>query len=371
MQCRGSALLGPCRHARQSFSPFQAEPAARIVRAAWPGGRPGLLGAVAAAAAAARPRVGGGARRPLRCTARLASSRDSIDEELADAGSPQQTAGTTNGRTPTAALEQQAASERRAPPAPSQPRQQQPQQQQQQQPGGSEPGNGSGPPGSGGGAGQLSVRELQALTELHVEDSYAVGVVGSAQELADRLGTDLRDGLSEAPVRCRCRAAAVACRALPPPPPPPLGLLLWHAADARPPRRAPAVGHTLPPPRACYALLPPAAGPWCRCCGERCRAGAAGGTRGALLLPTAGLRLCCCAVPPAAASLGAAAQEQLAARAAQYGANAVRPPKEVTFLQLVAEALQARPLACLRAGGVGADGRVPPPLMPRLLHGCA
>lgn len=33
-------------------------------------------------------------------------------------------------------------------------------------------------------------------------------------------------------------------------------------------------------------------------------------------------------------------QERLAARAARYGTNATRPPKEVTFLQLVVEALK-------------------------------
>lgn len=33
-------------------------------------------------------------------------------------------------------------------------------------------------------------------------------------------------------------------------------------------------------------------------------------------------------------------QEQLAARAARYGTNTTRPPKEVTFLQLVVEALK-------------------------------
>lgn len=34
-------------------------------------------------------------------------------------------------------------------------------------------------------------------------------------------------------------------------------------------------------------------------------------------------------------------QEELDARAQRYGRNAVRPPREVTFWQLVAEALQA------------------------------
>lgn len=34
-------------------------------------------------------------------------------------------------------------------------------------------------------------------------------------------------------------------------------------------------------------------------------------------------------------------QEGLAVRAERYGRNAVRPPREVTFWQLVAEALQA------------------------------
>lgn len=37
-------------------------------------------------------------------------------------------------------------------------------------------------------------------------------------------------------------------------------------------------------------------------------------------------------------------QEELAARAARYGSNVVRPPREVTFMELVAEALQVRGL---------------------------
>ena len=43
----------------------------------------------------------------------------------------------------------------------------------------------------------LSVQQLQALTELHREDAYACGVVASAAELAERLGTSLQDGLCE------------------------------------------------------------------------------------------------------------------------------------------------------------------------------
>jgi hypothetical protein len=43
----------------------------------------------------------------------------------------------------------------------------------------------------------LSIRQLQLLTELHVDDAYALGVAGSAAELADLLGSSLRDGLCE------------------------------------------------------------------------------------------------------------------------------------------------------------------------------
>lgn len=45
-------------------------------------------------------------------------------------------------------------------------------------------------------------------------------------------------------------------------------------------------------------------------------------------------------------------QEQLAERAQRYGSNTTRPPKEVTFLELVAEALQV----CGRWGLTGGVG---------------
>ena len=43
----------------------------------------------------------------------------------------------------------------------------------------------------------LSIRDLQQLTQLHVEDAYQCGVVGCAPELAACLGSSLQDGLSE------------------------------------------------------------------------------------------------------------------------------------------------------------------------------
>lgn len=51
-------------------------------------------------------------------------------------------------------------------------------------------------------------------------------------------------------------------------------------------------------------------------------------------------------------------QDELAARAQRYGINAVRPPREVTFWQLVAEALQARG-ACLAASCLARPPRAP------------
>lgn len=84
-------------------------------------------------------------------------------------------------------------------------------QQQARQPGAERSQPGEPPPGQGdleddGGVPlphQLTLKQLQALTELHVEDAYACGVVGSAAELAECLGTDLRDGLCEDQVGAR------------------------------------------------------------------------------------------------------------------------------------------------------------------------
>lgn len=149
-------------------------------------------------------------QRTLRCTARITSSRDSLDEEQLE---QQAAAGrqAVNGRprapdAAPAALQQAAAARQSRLEEQQQQRQQQrqQQQQQQQQPQLQQPAAQAAlPAGSAGQASprQLSVQELQQLTELHVEDAYALGVVGSATELAKCLSTDLRDGLTESPVR--------------------------------------------------------------------------------------------------------------------------------------------------------------------------
>lgn len=47
----------------------------------------------------------------------------------------------------------------------------------------------------------LTVEQLKRLTELHVGDVYAAGVVGDVEELATRLGTSLQTGLATDEVR--------------------------------------------------------------------------------------------------------------------------------------------------------------------------
>jgi hypothetical protein len=120
-------------------------------------------------------------RRCLPCTARLTSSRDSIDEEqlLAHPELPLLSQST-----------------------PASPPYQQQQQQQQQRtttpPSSNERGSGTDKTGL---PAQLSIRDLQQLTELHVADVYRCGVVGSPQELAAALGASPWDGLCEGQVR--------------------------------------------------------------------------------------------------------------------------------------------------------------------------
>lgn len=185
--CRAVAsasLLAPCWPARQ---PLAAPKVAPLSHAAWRWGRPGF-----GPPAAVHPRLPLRlpARRFLRCAARLVSSRDSLDEELLECSCSNQQAGSkSNGRAAVPppeppSLQQQAAVQRQG------------EQQQQQL---SSPPLPPEPPEQ---ARQLTLKELQALTELHVEDAYAVGVVGSSAELAACIRSDLRDGLCETQVRC-------------------------------------------------------------------------------------------------------------------------------------------------------------------------
>ena len=134
----------------------------------------------------------------LRCAARLTSSRDSIDEEQVEQQQNGRAAAAPNGR-------------RRAPASPPGVLQQaqrlrSPDQAAAAAGGGVPPPAGAAceqqlPWAAGGPPRQLSIAQLQKLTELHVEDAYALGVVESGPELAACLGTDLRDGLREGPVR--------------------------------------------------------------------------------------------------------------------------------------------------------------------------
>lgn len=133
--------------------------------------------------------------------------------------------------------------------------------------------------GSGGSTEPLTLKQLQALTELDTEDAYAAGVVASAAELAERLGSDLHDGLCETQVRMDGRGT-------------PHCLLEMNRYCGCFPQLI------VPPP-------PP--------------------------------------LPPE--------QAQLEARAERYGRNAVRPPKEVTFLQLLQEALQDFTILVLLGAG--------------------
>lgn len=165
----------------------------------------------------------------LPCAARMTSSRGSIDEDQLELqrgglgeGSQQQLAASSSPN----------GSGRGAPPGPPTAAAQQ-QEQQQQQPAlgsgpqqGRQPGaeqsqqRGEPPPGDdydGGGSGgvpqphPLTLKQLQALTELHVEDAYACGVVGSAAELVTCLGTDLQDGLCEDQVRLTLFPSTCLC----------------------------------------------------------------------------------------------------------------------------------------------------------------
>lgn len=285
--CAASRLLAPSRRSTTS------QPVA-AARATWRHGRPAL-------SAAAAPLL---RRRALRlpCSARVTSSRGSLDEDqldldlqcgCPDEGSPQQLAAarSPNGSGRGGSLVPP------APPAPLPPQrlqdvqqqqrdqQQQQDEQQQQQTGLQAQPPRPGEPTPGGGNGTpprlLTLKQLQALTELHVEDAYACGIVGSAAELAECLGTDLQDGLCEDQVRPQ---SAVCCRLL-------VGGLPGSGSDSG------------SPPLLCMLVPCPAM-----------------------------LRHECRALPRL--------QAQLAARAARYGTNTTRPPKEVTFLQLVAEALQ-------------------------------
>ena len=136
----------------------------------------------------------------LPCAARMTSSRGSIDEDQLEAqreeGGKQRLAGGSSRNGNGLAVPPAAAAA-----AQQQPVGQQQQQQQVQQPGGERSQPGEPPPGQDEGGSAvlhpLSIKQLQALTELHVEDAYACGIVGSAAELAACLGTDLRDGLCE------------------------------------------------------------------------------------------------------------------------------------------------------------------------------
>ena len=130
-----------------------------------------------------------GGRQQQRCTARLTSSRDSLDEELLERQQQLQ-------------QEKQLDSRQQVEPGPANQRRQPLQQQPRQR---------LGAPGEQPGEQQfVSIRQLQLLTELHVEDAYALGVAGSAAELAGLLGSSLRDGLCESqvsPACCRCRCS--------------------------------------------------------------------------------------------------------------------------------------------------------------------
>ncbi|PSC68202.1 calcium-translocating P-type PMCA-type [Micractinium conductrix] len=70
---------------------------------------------------------------------------------------------------------------------------------------------------AGGPPRQLSIAQLQKLTELHVEDAYALGVVESGPELAACLGTDLRDGLREGPEVLAAQAVRYGINVVRPP----------------------------------------------------------------------------------------------------------------------------------------------------------
>lgn len=195
----GYAATLPCR--QPWAAPHLALQRPQSTRTAWVG-RP-LVRRLGVAVAASRL----GRRRSLRCTARLTSSRDSLDEEQLEGLLPQ---GHQNGRPSAAAgsRDTAAAAAAASPLAPPQCAVDVP------------------ACGEAWQARQLSIKELQKLTELHIEDAYRCGVVSCAPELAACLGTNLSDGLCESqasPRRChgcccvllRIAACTAACAVLP------------------------------------------------------------------------------------------------------------------------------------------------------------